>query len=71
MKKMLTGASFKNVTEIELAHLLTISGVSVDNTSLGGGFYNVSVGYTPAKLNLEAKEELLRFIGDSILSHHQ
>lgn len=71
MKKMLTGASFKNVTETELAHLLTIPGVTVDSTSSGRGFYNVIVGHTPAKLNLEAKEELLRFIGDSIWSYHQ
>ena len=52
---MLTGASFKNVTETELAHLLTIPGVTVDSTSSGRGFYNVIVGHTPAKLNLEAK----------------
>ena len=71
MKKMLTTVSFRGLDNQDLRNLSSINGLLVDSTPISKGFYKVTVSYTPSKLDLKAKEEFLRFIGDYILSYHQ
>lgn len=69
--KMLTAVTMKNLTQRDMDHLSDLQGVSVDAVPLGRGYYVVKLGYTPANLTQESKDDLVDFIRDSIYSYHE